>query len=120
MKKSVILVDSDPESALMAQQQLQINYDVTVARSCAEALSLLSIQRPACLVFDVDLQGTSGTIMYSRVRRTPFLRDIPAVVYTNAGSRPVDFGLHTPVVSKETDRFALRNAVDAVICRQSF
>lgn len=112
MKKSVILVDSDPESSLQAQQMLQNDYDVTVARDCAGALRLLSTRRPSCLVFDVDLQGTSGTIMYSRIRRTPSLKNIPAVVYTNAGPRPVDFGLGTPVVAKTSGVEVLRRAVD--------
>lgn len=116
MRKSVILVDSDPESAAQAKNQLQTVSDVLVARDCSEALTLLSAQRPSCIVFDVNLQGTSGTVMYSRIRRTPSLKDIPAVVYTDAGPRPVDFGLGTPVVSKKSGAVALRSAVEAALC----
>jgi len=71
--------------------------------------------RPDCIVFDVDLEGTSGTIMYSRLRRNADTRALPAVVCTSVGPRPVCFGTGIPVLSKNCSSDALLSTVSAAM-----
>lgn len=116
MQKHILLVDSDAASlSRMSQVLRQSNYQVSVACSCDESLNMVNDRKPDCIIFDVDLEGTSGTIMYSRLRRNSQTRGIPAIVCTNVGPRPVCFGTGIPVLSKNCSGDALLGAVSAAV-----
>ena len=71
MQKHILLVDSDAESLDRLSRTLRLHdYRVSEARDGAEGLSLVDSLRPDCIIFDVDLPRVSGTIMYSRLRRS--------------------------------------------------
>lgn len=116
MQKHILLVDSDAESLnRMSQVLRQSNYQVSVASSCDESLHLVNSCKPDCIIFDVELQGTSGTILYSRLRRNSQTRDIPAIVCTDVGPRPICFGTGVPVLSKNCPGDVLLGAVSAAV-----
>ena len=61
MQKHILLVDSDAESQSRLSQTLQqCNYRVSTASTCAESLAKIASDRPDCVVFDVELEGTPG------------------------------------------------------------
>ena len=116
MQKHILLVDSDAESQSRLSQTLQqCDYRVSTASTCAESLAKIASDRPDCVVFDVELEGTSGTIMYSRLRRNASTRSLPAVVCTSVGPRPVCFGTGIPVLSKNCSGEALLSTVSAAL-----
>ncbi|MDD4701498.1 MAG: response regulator [Desulfovibrio sp.] len=116
MQKHILLVDSDAASQNRISQVLrQSNYQVSVACSCDESLNMVNDLKPDCIIFDVDLEGTSGTIMYSRLRRHSQTRDIPAIVCTDVGPRPVCFGTGVPVLNKNCSGETLLGAVSAAV-----
>ena len=80
-EKLVLLVDSDALSLERLQGILEKNkYQVRAVQSGDQAISFMNSTKPDCVVFEVDLPGMSGTIMYSKIRRSPELKDIPCVV----------------------------------------
>ncbi|WP_291441367.1 response regulator [Desulfovibrio sp.] len=114
MQKHILLVDSDAESlSRMSQVLRQSDYQVSVACNCDESLNMVRSLKPDCIIFDVELEGTSGTIMYSRLRRNPQTRHIPAIVCTSVGPRPVCFGTGISVLNKSCTGEALLGAVSA-------
>jgi len=116
MQKHILLVDSDAESQDRLSQTLrQCNYRVSTACSCAESLAAIENEKPDCVVFDVELDGPSGTIMYSRLRRNPATRLLPAVVCTAVGPRPVNYGTGIPVVEKNCSPEVLLSTVAAAM-----
>lgn len=115
MQKHILLVDNDAESRERLSQALRLHdYQVSVAHDGAEGLALVDSLRPDCIIFDVDLPRLSGTIMYSRLRRNEKNRELPAIVCSDVGPRPVDFGTDIPVLPKSCPPEALIEAVRAV------
>ena len=101
MQKHILLVDSDAENLARLSQTLRLHdYRVSVARDGVEGLALVDSLRPDCIIFYVDLPCLSGTIMYSRLRRDAKSRQLPAIVCSDVGPRPVDFGTGIPVLPK--------------------
>ena len=116
MQKHILLVDSDAESqSRMSQLLRQSDYQVSVACNCDESLNMVHNCKPDCIIFDVDIVGTSGTIMYSRLRMNSQTKDIPAIVCTNVGPRPVSFGTGIPVLNKNCSGETLLGAVSAAM-----
>ena len=116
MQKHILLVDSDAASQSRLSQTLrQSDYRVSTACTCAEGLNLVACDRPDCIVFDAELEGTSGTIMYSRLRRNGSTRNIPAVVCTEVGPRPVNYGTGIPVLTKQCAQETLLSTVAAAM-----
>ena len=114
MQKHILLVDSDAESLDRLSRTLRLHdYRVSEARDGAEGLALVDSLRPDCIIFDVDLPRVSGSIMYSRLRRREKNRQLPAIVCSDAGPRPVDFGTGIPVLPKSCAPEALLEAVRA-------
>lgn len=112
MQKHILLVDSDAESLDRLSRTLrQHDYQVSVARDGAEGLALADSLRPDCIIFDVDLPRLSGAIMYSRLRRNGNNKELPAIVCSDVGPRPVDFGTGIPVLRKNCAPQALIEAV---------
>jgi len=113
MQKHILLVDSDAASrSRLSQALLQHEYRVSAACSCDQCLALLEQDLPDCIIFDVDLEGTSGTIMYSRLRRNSRTRHIPAIVCTNVGPR---LGTKAQVLRKSCSCEDLLCSVEAAL-----
>ena len=116
MQKHILLVDSDAASrSRLSQALLQREDRVSAACNCDQCLALIDEDLPDCIIFDVELEGTSGTIMYSRLRRNSRTRDIPAIVCTDVGPRPVAFGTKAPVLPKSCTCEDLLHCVAAAL-----
>lgn len=88
MQKHVLLADSDPESLERLAQTLRKNdYRVSMARDGAEGYRLACELEPDCVVFDVDMDNTSGTLMYCRLRRNRATRNMAAIVHSQVTPR---------------------------------
>jgi len=115
-EKLVLLVDSDVSSLERLQEILEKNkYQVRAVQSGDQAISFMNSTKPDCVVFEVDLPGMSGTIMYSKIRRSPELKDIPCVVCSSVGPRPVDLGTGIPVLRKDCSEAEFLETVNTAV-----
>ncbi len=113
MRKHVLLVDSDPESRALATETLTAhNYQVSTAHDGETGFLRAMELCPDCIVFDVDLQQGSGTLMYSRLRRDRRTNSIPAVVYSEIAAR---LGTGIPVVKKSGHPDELAHTLHSVL-----
>lgn len=116
MSKRILLVDNDAESRNHVSEVLRAQgYEISCAGDADSGLALVASWRPDALIFDVELPGTSGTIMYSRLRRDEATRDLPAMVLSAVGPRPVDLGTGIPVLAKGCDDSTLLEAVRSLL-----
>ncbi len=112
MSKRILLVDNDAESRSRVSKLLQTEgYEIRSADDAETGLALVSSWQPHAIIFEVELPGMSGTIMYSQLRRNRETRDLPAMVLSAVGPRPVDFGTGIPVLPKGCDDVTLLNTV---------
>jgi len=71
----------------LAAQLRAEGYDVATARSGEEALDLLAVQQPDCILLDLIMPGLSGHEACKRIKSTPAWRDIPLVILTALDER---------------------------------
>ena len=78
MSKRILLVDNDAESRSRVSKLLQAEgYEIRSADDAETGLALVSSWQPHAIIFEVELPGMSGTIMYSQLRRNRETRDLP-------------------------------------------
>lgn len=112
------MADSDPESREWATRTLnQHNCRVSTARNGDEALHMVRRERPDGIIFDVELDATSGTLFYARLRRSPDLRGIPCLVHSQVTPR---YGTGIPTLRKTGDAARLAHAVRKAFLPQAF
>jgi two-component system response regulator len=92
MKKTILLVEDNPDDVLLTQRAMQKNglgIEVVVARDGAEALALLFEGRngglvPALILLDLKLPRVDGLEVLKRVRADARTRLLPVVVLTSS------------------------------------
>lgn len=86
---SVLIVEDDPDIALMMSVSLRIaGNQVSTADTGEEALAQLEQSRPGVLVLDLGLPGIGGREVLRQVRRHPTLRLLPVVVVSAHAGAP--------------------------------
>jgi signal transduction histidine kinase/CheY-like chemotaxis protein len=97
----VLVVDDEADARELVGTMLsQAGAAVTVASSCAEALTALAGPLPDVLVSDIGMPGEDGHALLRKVRASPRLCRLPAVALTAYASvedarRAVRAGFHT-------------------------
>jgi CheY-like chemotaxis protein len=100
-KRSILLADDDEEfRTALADALAEEGYSIEQAIDGADALAKLTKRRPAIILIDLLMPSMSGLELLQRMRRTPKLRDIPAVVITGANDAMLSIKLDVPVVYK--------------------
>ena len=80
----MLLVDDDEALAEMYALQLTASgFQVTTARSGAEALQLVLDATPDLIYLDLGLPGMTGLEVLERLRRAPSTAEVPVVILTN-------------------------------------
>ena len=88
----VLVVDDDPWIAWMIADDLsERGYQVTTARSGAEALKRLEAERPHAIVLDLMMPGINGWDFVERYQQRTDGRPIPIVVVSAARAVPRSF-----------------------------
>jgi DNA-binding response OmpR family regulator len=84
LRARLLLVDDDDALAEMYALQLTASgYQVTTARSGAEALRLIVDVTPDLIYLDLGLPGMTGLELLERLRNAPNTADVPVVILTN-------------------------------------
>ncbi len=81
--KRILAVDDSPTYLYALAEHLKAEgYDVVPARSGQEALDLLAVQVPDCILLDLLMPGLSGQETCRRIKDVPEWRDVPLVILT--------------------------------------
>lgn len=82
--KKVMLVEDDPDIALLAQMALEelgglefVHFD-----DGAKALAAVSVEAPDLIILDYRMPGMNGAEVLDALRRTYYGRDVPVIFMT--------------------------------------
>jgi CheY-like chemotaxis protein len=90
IKKSVLVVDDDPEiRKLLATAMERMGFDVTQASDGRTAIKKLGERRPTLLCIDLMLPESSGYDVCEHVQKSPTLNGLP-IVMVSARTMPED------------------------------
>ncbi len=82
--RKILLVDDDPSIRRIAQIALTSvgKFEVKVAKSGEEALSMLVDERPDVVLMDVMMPEMDGPTTFAKLRAIPNLTDLPVIFMT--------------------------------------
>jgi CheY-like chemotaxis protein/signal transduction histidine kinase len=113
-ERLVLVVEDDPQFAeLLGQLVAEMEFDVALAATAADALRLARELRPSGILLDVGLPDESGLNVLERLKRDPATRHIPVHVVSNYDRSQTALELGAiGYVMKPTDREALQAVVE--------
>jgi two-component system OmpR family response regulator len=120
----VMLVDDDPFIRRVAQITLSSigQWDVVVASGGAEALELISKERPDVVLLDVMMPGMDGTTTLERIREK-YGAALPVIFMTaKVQQHEVENYLNSKadgVITKPFDPMTLPNEIRAIIAKRN-
>ncbi|OGQ80800.1 MAG: hypothetical protein A3G40_07910 [Deltaproteobacteria bacterium RIFCSPLOWO2_12_FULL_57_22] len=83
MKTRILLVEDNPATVEVIQQELEIlGYDVVVAKNGVEAVELAASELPDLIIMDIALPKMDGLQAASRIRANPKTAAIPMLAAT--------------------------------------
>lgn len=83
-RSKVLVVDDNAENRALARATLEDDdYEVVIAKDGAEALALWPVERPACIVLDIQMPGIDGITVCERIRAAPGGQEV-AIVFVTA------------------------------------
>ncbi len=84
----VLLVEDDPDQLFLFQQVFNVMGLLTIpATSIAEAMKMVSIDRPDIVLLDVMLHHENGLDIMEKLKNDASTKDIPIVVFTNTNKQ---------------------------------
>ena len=88
-KQKILVVDDEPGNLSLLRQILKHEYDLTFAKSGADALDNVFKQKPDLVLLDVMMPGMDGYAVCERIKEDPRSSDLP-VIFCTAMSDEVD------------------------------
>lgn len=85
LKKTLLLVDDEPDARLLASDILGDSYDVTTAESAAQALQILSTKPLDVVLTDIKMPGEDGISLLRKVRA--MYPETPVILLTGHGDK---------------------------------
>ena len=83
MKKTILIVDDEPDIVSYLEMILQDNgFDTTTAGNGNEAMEAVKQNRPDLVTLDITMPEASGTRFYKELRTDPELYSIPVIIVT--------------------------------------
>lgn len=82
---TVLLVEDHQDTRQMYAQFMSLSFRVLEAGTGAEAMRVLSLQRPDILITDLSLPDLDGFDLIARIRIEPSLQDIPVICLSGYG-----------------------------------
>jgi response regulator RpfG family c-di-GMP phosphodiesterase len=89
-RSQALLVDVDPEETTVLELRLmEQGFIVKTARSPEQALAALAVGDTDLVVSEIDLGPNDGLALLAEVRKQPWGKDLPWVIYTRRQERAV-------------------------------
>jgi putative two-component system response regulator len=85
VKRAILVVDDMPISLRTVQVILEEFFDIHLARSGEEALSILNTTRIDLILLDIEMPSMSGFEFFDLLRKLPY-EDIPVIFVTSHAS----------------------------------
>lgn len=85
MKPTIIAIDDSVEVLLSIGATLESDYDIRVATSGEEGLTLAAELRPDLILLDIMMEGIDGFETCRRLQQDHNLKDIPVIFLTSLG-----------------------------------
>ena len=80
--KKIALVEDNADNRLLARAILEDHYQVAEYESGAEALAVMTADRPDVVLLDISLPELDGSEVLRRLRADERLRDVPVIALT--------------------------------------
>jgi CheY-like chemotaxis protein len=90
VRRSVLVVDDEPEVARLVGKILGKAYDVLVASDGEEGLARAAADKPDVILLDLNLPKLDGWEVCRLLKANPKLEDIPVVLMTASSSTAED------------------------------
>jgi len=79
--KKILIVDDEPDVVVYLSEVLESgNFGVYTADNAEAGLKTAGKVHPDLICLDIMMPGESGLSMYTKLRRTPGLEDIPVII----------------------------------------
>ena len=93
-RKTILVVDDEPEmAAMISRYLLQEGYNTLTATSGAEALKLAARERPFAVTLDIIMPDMDGWEVLQSLKKNPDTRDIPVIIVSISEGRETGFAL---------------------------
>ena len=118
-KKIILAVDDMPENLTLIHFLLKKDFDVRLARSAEQALSLLENTAVDLILLDIEMPRMSGFDFMEKFNENPEHKKIPVIFVTSHGSvdfinRAINHGGRDYIV-KPIRSDILRNKINALL-----
>lgn len=90
-KKTILLVDDDPNNLRLLQEILQGDYKIYAALSAERALRFLEKMSPNLILLDIEMPGISGYDLIQRLKSDYRWLDIPVIFLTGIEGRESEY-----------------------------
>jgi len=116
----ILLVDDDPSVRRSLGRLLRAHaYEVLEADSMVQALETLAKTRPALMVVDMVMPGTSTLGTVRQIKADPNTAAMPIIALTaSPPTAPQDRTLFVDIVAKPTDARALLDVIARTLARK--
>ncbi len=104
-RKSILVIDDDPDFLVIMHDWLQEYYRVDPVRSGTEALFYLNRFRPDLILLDYEMPGMDGYEIMDHVRKNPGTYQIPIIFLTGKNDRESVM----KILSKKPDGYLLKS-----------
>ena len=79
IKKSLLLVDDEPDNLQLLAWMLENDYNLELAGSGKQCLELIRKEKPDAVLLDINMPKMSGFEVCQCIKSDPETRDIPVV-----------------------------------------
>ena len=86
-KKSILIVDDDPQYLTMVREWLKATYKVSMANSGLQAIKWLGKNKVDLILLDHEMPVTNGPQVLEMLRSDPETCDIPVIFLTGKGDK---------------------------------
>ena len=100
-KRSVVIVDDDPEIRDYLLAELRSQYNVKTFPGGQEAWADISAEQPDAVVSDLMMSGMDGLELCRKIRHNPVTNHIPVIILTSSS----DESSHLESIDSGADRF---------------
>jgi len=120
-KRKILVVDDSLTTRMLEKSILEsAGYEVALAVSGEEAMEMITRERYALFLVDVEMPGMDGFTFVERTRADPAFATIPAILVTSRSSdddkrRGHDAGASDYIVKGAFDQSALLSRIEALL-----
>lgn len=115
-RKTILVVDDEPEmAAMISRYLLQEGYNTLTATSGAEALKLAARELPFAITLDIIMPDIDGWEVLQGLKKNPGTKDIPVIIVSISEDRETGFALGAVgYVSKPVSRKQLISEIQKI------